>query len=148
LSFDYPKNVRFQCTKCALCCGDTKKRTRHILLLKKEAERISEAASKPVEEFSVRIKGHEPYVYEIKKTKKEGKCFFLKDHFCTIYASRPLICRFYPFQLRTMKDGKYRFSYTAECPGVGKGELVEKGCFENLFQQAYEQLIGEATKPV
>jgi Fe-S-cluster containining protein len=148
LSFEYPKNVRFQCTKCALCCGDTKKRARHILLLKKETERISEAAFKPVEEFAVQIEGREPYVYEMKKTKEEGKCLFLKENICTIYASRPLICKFYPFQLRTTKDGRHRFSHTRECQGIGKGKLVGKSYLERLFQQAHEQLMEEATKAV
>jgi hypothetical protein len=148
LSFEYPKNVRFQCTRCALCCGDTKKRARHILLLKKETERISEATYKPVEEFAVQIEGREPYVYEMKKTKEEGKCLFLKENLCTIYASRPLICKFYPFQLRTTKDGRHRFSYTTECPGIGKGERVGKSYLERLFQQAHEQLMEEATKAV
>jgi len=148
LSFEYPKNVRFQCTRCALCCGDTKKRVRHILLLKKETERISEATYKPVEEFAVQIEGREPYVYEMKKTEEEGKCLFLKENLCTIYASRPLICRFYPFQLKTMKEGRHRFSYTTECPGIGKGERVEKSYLEKLFQQAHEQLMEEATKAV
>ncbi len=148
MSFEYPKNVRFQCTKCALCCGDTKKRARHILLLKKETERISEAAFKPVEEFAVQIEGREPYVYEMKKTKEEGKCLFLKENICTIYASRPLICKFYPFQLRTTKDGRHRFSHTRECQGIGKGKLVGKSYLERLFQQAHEQLMEEATKAV
>ena len=148
MSFEYPKNVRFQCTRCALCCGDTKKRARHILLLKKETERISEATFKPVEEFAVQIEGREPYVYEMKKTKEEGKCLFLKENLCTIYASRPLICKFYPFQLRTTKDGRHRFSHTRECQGIGKGKLVGKSYLERLFQQAHEQLMEEATKAV
>jgi Fe-S-cluster containining protein len=146
LSFSYPKNVHFQCTKCALCCGDTKKRTRHILLLKKEAERISEATFKPVEEFSAQIEDHDSYVYEMKKTKKEGKCFFLKEDLCTIYAFRPLICRFYPLQLKIIEDGKYRFSYTTECPGIGQGEKLQESYFENLFQQACEQLTKNEPK--
>jgi len=148
LSFEYPKNVRFQCTRCALCCGDTKKRVRHILLLKKETERISEATFKPAEEFAVQIEGREPYVYVMKKTEEEGKCLFLKENICTIYASRPLICKFYPFQLRTTKDGRHRFSHTRECQGIGKGKLVGKSYLERLFQQAHEQLMEEATKAV
>jgi Fe-S-cluster containining protein len=146
LSFNHPKNVRFKCTKCALCCGDTKKRTRHILLLEKEIRRISETTSKPVEEFSVKIEGCEPYLREMKKTGKEGKCFFLEDNLCTIYGSRPLICRFYPFQLSITENGKYKFSHTAECPGIGQGKKLREDYFENLFQQACEQLMNNETK--
>jgi len=115
-------------------------------MLKKEAEQISEATFKLVEEFSVQIEGHEPYVYEMKKTKKEGKCLFLKEDLCTIYAFRPLVCRFYPLQLKIIEDGKYRFSHTAECPGIGQGEKLRESYFGNLFQQAREQLTKNETK--
>jgi hypothetical protein len=47
-----------------------------------------------------------------------------------------------------MKEGRHRFSYTTECPGIGKGERVEKSYLEKLFQQAHEQLMEEATKAV
>jgi Fe-S-cluster containining protein len=104
-------------------------------MLEVEAKRISETTSKPIEEFSTKIEGHEPYVYEMKKTAKEGKCIFLKENLCTIYALRPLICRFYPFELKTQKKGKYTFTYTAECPGLGKDRLLQKTYFKNLLRQ-------------
>jgi len=113
-------------------------------MLKKEAEQISEATFKLVEEFSVQIEGHEPYVYEMKKTKKEGKCLFLKEDLCTIYAFRPLVCRFYPLQLEVIEDGKYRFSHTAECPGLGQGEKLQESYFGDLFQQANERLRAQS----
>ena len=137
-SFTYPKNIRFQCTKCELCCGDTRTRTRHILLLEKEAERVSEITSKPVEAFACRIKGHDPYVFEMRKT-GEGKCPFLEENACEIYRSRPLICRYYPFRLRTLRNGKHVFSFTSECPGIGAGMLLRKNYFERLLKRARGQ---------
>jgi Fe-S-cluster containining protein len=98
-----------------------------------ETRRISEVTAKPVEEFSIKIEGREPYVYEMKKT-REGKCVFIKESMCTVYALRPLICRFYPFELKTQKNGKYAFTCTAECPGLRKGRCLPKAYFENLFQ--------------
>lgn len=142
MRFNYPKDIRFRCNKCTLCCGDAKARVRHILLLKKEAERISEITSKSAEMFATEIEGHEPYVYEMIKTEEKGKCFFLKENKCTIYNLRPLICRFYPFQLSPAKGGKYKFFCTKECPGIGKGKKLGKNHFENLFQHAWEQTHG------
>ena len=46
------------------------------------------------------------YSYEMKKNKK-GKCFFLKENQCCIYEFRPIICRFYPFELKFDLDQKY-----------------------------------------
>lgn len=135
LNFDYPRNIRFRCLKCALCCGDTTKRVRHVLLSKIEAERIAEAIGKPTQEFATKIEGRAPYTYEMRKTMREGKCIFLNDKRCTIYPLRPLICRFYPFQLKITANGKHEFLRTRECQGVGKGKRLTKNYFENLLQQ-------------
>jgi len=100
-----------------------------------EANRISISTSKPIEEFATKIGDHAPYAYEMKKTVKEGKCVFLEKKRCIIYPLRPLICRFYPFELKITRNGKYEFLYTKECPGIGNGERLTKGYFKNLLEQ-------------
>ena len=139
-SYGYPRRLSFECTRCATCCMDTKNHVRHILLLEDEAKRISTVSAKPKEEFAVEIFGHEPYAYEMKKTLREERCFFLDDNSCRIYADRPLVCRFYPFQLKRVKGQRYIFSATAECHGVGRGKILQREFFENLFRQACENL--------
>ena len=133
--FRYPKNIRFKCSRCTQCCGDTETRFRHVLFLEKEAETISKVTSKPIEAFACRIVGHGPYLYEMKKG-KEGKCVFLERKDCTIYASRPLICRYYPFELKTERNEIFLFSPTNECPGIGLGEVLKESYFSNLFRIA------------
>ncbi len=130
--FDYPKHVQFNCKRCSQCCGDTEDTVRHVLLLKSEAERISNNTSLYIEEFSHKILGSEPYVYEMEKT-ATGKCFFLKDNTCTIYGIRPLICRFYPFELRNLGNNRYSFAFTNKCQGIGNGPELEQEFFEKLF---------------
>ncbi len=135
MSFNYPVAVRFQCIKCGTCCGDTKEKTRHILLLGTEAEQIATATSQPISEFTVKIKNKAPYSYEMKKT-KNGKCIFLEKKRCTIYSLRPLICRFYPFELKSADSGKHKFLYTLECSGINKGPMLSKNYFRKLFRLA------------
>jgi Fe-S-cluster containining protein len=141
VDFTCPNNVLFECSKCGLCCGDTKEKTRHILLLEQEANAISAETGLPKEEFTKEITGKSPYCYEMVKG-SEGKCFFLKDNQCTIYELRPLICRFYPFELKFEqdKDG-HVFSFTLECPAIGKGKQVSRRDFEDLFSLAKERLL-------
>ena len=134
MEFDYPRNVRFKCERCALCCGDTKSKVRSILLLRLEAERISQKTLKSVEDFAEKIEGFEPYVYRMKKT-NDGKCMFLKDKSCDIYQIRPLICMFYPFELKEAESNKHIFAYTDECPAIGKGPKLKRGYFERLFKK-------------
>ena len=135
MSFNYPDAVRFQCINCGKCCGDTKEKTRHILLLRTEAEQIAMATLQPISEFTVAIKDKAPYSYEMKKT-EDGKCVFLENNCCTIYTVRPLICKFYPFELKITDRGKYTFLYTPECSGINKGAMLSKNYFKKLFRLA------------
>ena len=130
--FEYPKNVGFVCKRCAQCCGDTEDTVRHVLLLKTDAQRISKETLLDSHEFAKDVSGFEPYIYEMKKT-SGGKCFFLKNNRCTIYEIRPLICRFYPFELKNLGNNNYHFSYTNKCPGIGNGPHLKRVFFENLF---------------
>jgi len=134
MSCTYPKNIRFKCDRCTLCCGDTENRKRSILLLETEAQLISKKTSMKINDFAETTEGFEPYIYKIKKRTEDGKCVFLEENFCSIYSLRPLICVFYPFQLENVGHGRYTFLYTSECLGIGKGEELKKSFFQNLFQ--------------
>jgi Fe-S-cluster containining protein len=130
--FEYPKNVSFVCNQCGRCCGDTEDRVRHIMLLKTDVASISNELLLKSHEFAEKISDFEPYIYEMKKT-EDGKCFFLENNLCTIYEIRPLICRFYPFQLENLGNNRYSFSYTNKCTAIGKGPRQKKAFFEKLF---------------
>lgn len=71
----------------------------------------------------------------------DGKCVFLKENHCSIYALRPLICRFYPFELK-FDDGKqlHVFDFTVECPGINQGDVKGENDFKKLFKLAQERL--------
>jgi Fe-S-cluster containining protein len=136
MSFEYPLAVRFRCVKCGICCGDTKEKIRHTLVLSTEAERIALATSRSISAFAMRVEDKAPYSYEMKKTAENGKCVFLENNRCIIYSLRPLICRFYPFELKIAANQKHEFRYTDECLGIGKGKMLTKSYFEKLFQLA------------
>jgi Fe-S-cluster containining protein len=135
LSFEYPRNVHFKCERCALCCGDTEKKIRRILLLKVEASRLSKKTLKQIGEFADEVEGYGPYVYEMKKT-KNGKCMFLVGSFCSIYEVRPLICRFYPFELKPAGNNRYIFACSDECPSIGQGPELKRDYFERLLARS------------
>ncbi|MGD6852190.1 MAG: YkgJ family cysteine cluster protein [Candidatus Bathyarchaeia archaeon] len=140
MEFNHP-NISFTCNGCGLCCGDTEHKTRHILLLEAEADAISAETCLPIEDFAVETSGNAPYVYEMKKP-SDGKCFFLKNNRCTVYEHRPLICRFYPFELHFDADkDTHIFNYTLECPTINKGTALSRKDFEKLFLLAKQRLL-------
>ncbi len=140
LDFTYPNTVVFECSKCGLCCGDTKQKTRHILVLESEANAISKKTRLPKQDFTQIVADKTPYLYEMKKN-RVGKCVFLEDNQCSIYAYRPLICRFYPFELKFDADKDLHvFDFTFECPAIGKGKTLTRKDFEEMFLLAQEKL--------
>jgi Fe-S-cluster containining protein len=144
LIFEYPPSVNFVCERCAICCGDTEVRTRRILVLKLEAERISKKTGKSIADFADRTVGSEPYAYEMRKD-TSGKCVFLRNNTCSIYRIRPLICTFYPFELRPTGTNTFVFSYTDECPSIGRGPEVKKEYFKKLFAKSKALIEGTSS---
>ena len=49
----------------------------------------------------------------------DGNCMFLKENRCTVYASRPHICRTYPFMLDCDE------LIISECPAVGCSKCLD-----------------------
>jgi Fe-S-cluster containining protein len=145
LRFEYPENVRFECTKCGLCCGDTPEKTRHVLLLKTDAARIAAHTKRQIGTFANETQDKSPYVYEMHKA-QDGKCVFLQNNRCVVYNVRPLICRFYPFELLTDENVVCRSRVTDECPGVfcqdtvGVGKKLDAHYFRVLFELARDEL--------
>ena len=110
-----------------------------------------------VGDFAVSTENQQPYVFEMKKT-GEGKCIFLrkeeqqqqfskcccssKENQCAVYQFRPLICRFYPFELTfDAAKGQYVFSATLECPAIGEGKVQSQKGFKRLFKLAKQRLL-------
>ena len=146
MRFEYPADICFGCSKCGLCCGDTQQKKRHVLLLKSDAERIAAQTKREIGTFTDEIEDKAPYVYEMQKKPGDGKCLFLQGNECVVYVVRPLICRFYPFELSTKEEGVYVFRVTDECSGVfshgpqGVGMKLDAGFFRALLELACVEL--------
>lgn len=132
MSFIYPKNLKFECNKCAICCGDTKEKARHIIMLESEAQEIQKQTNLNINEFCFEITDKQPYMFEMKL--QNSQCFFLKQNNCSIYNFRPMICQFYPFELKFDEtQQKYIFTATSECPALNQGKCLTQTDFKLLF---------------
>jgi Fe-S-cluster containining protein len=109
-------------------------------MLDSEAQEIQDKTSLDLGEFCFEVSDKQPYKFEMKKA-QDGKCLFLKPEGCSIYSFRPLICRFYPFELKFNEElQKYAFIVTLECPAVNQGKLLCEFDFKKLFWLAQERL--------
>lgn len=141
--------VRFSCHHCNHCCTDVV-----CLPTAWDVRRIIRATGKDPNNFLefltpeevegvtkndgawLEIDG-ERYMMALKRTEKG--CHFLnkKTKYCSIYESRPMLCRLYPFLLQQTRDGAYK-SFTLHknvgCPKHTDGEYETKPLYE-LFME-------------
>lgn len=80
------------------------------------------------------------YVYRTRnlrrlRTPREGRCHFLQEGGCTIHPAKPAQCRLFPFWPEVIRSQRSWYKAAANCPGIGKGELVE---IESVRAQAEE----------
>ena len=115
------RNLRFKCKRCAtFCCklGGPTLSLNDVDLLKK-------AGFKEVEFFDG--------AHDSLKNKADGSCVFLQldkeRHFskCSVYDSRPTLCRLYPFHLEETSPDSFMLKIMP-CMGINRryGELVDE----------------------
>jgi hypothetical protein len=134
----YPETL-FECINCGLCCRDAGRHMRRIILTPADANRISRATHMVLEDFC-KPANHVSAPFSRAMKKQSGTCIFLDSNsMCRIYASRPLICRCYPFPVEFDKQTIAFTTPTKECPGVGRGARLPREFFEKL---AHEVISG------
>jgi len=106
-------------------------------MLRSEARKISAIISRSIKDFAFAVRSKEPFVFEMRK-RVNGQCVFLVENECQIYDARPLVCRFYPFELKAFRNSRHAFECAEDCRGLGKGRTCDKAFFEELYNQAIE----------
>lgn len=120
------KRFRFKCKRCAaLCC-----KLGGPVLTRKDVERI-EDESYPVKDFLEPVNRdiHRlPLLSGNMKNREDGSCIFLEFdvklncYKCSIYDSRPLLCRLYPFSLEIGDSNRIALKVIPCCRGLNNRE--------------------------
>lgn len=78
----------------------------------------------------------------VMKSKEDTTCIFYRDG-CCIYSVRPIACRLFPFRVEeeTLPNGDILLciNYNPTCPGMGKGQRVDKRKLEKLVADQFLQ---------
>jgi Fe-S-cluster containining protein len=94
--------------------------------------------------------GDEKYMMALKRDEKKG-CYFLdkKTRYCTIYESRPYLCRLYPFKVQETREGDVKgFTLHTDvgCPRNRDGKVDVSSLTEiyeddQLNHEDYDDLV-------
>ena len=117
----YDGGLKFECTRCSRCCRHT---PGYVFLSKWDLKKISRSIATPREEVidrycrTVDINGFKRLSL---KEKANLDCIFWEKHGCTIYSSRPLQCRSFPFWSSNLTSQDTWRETAAGCQGIGRG---------------------------
>jgi Fe-S-cluster containining protein len=128
--FLYPMMAKWGCLRCGNCCRDVIGHERRILLTENDLKRIKDVTG--LDDFFDET-GEEPFKAIMKK--KNGDCIFLREEECSIYDSRALLCRMYPFWIEKIND-EFIIKIDEKCKGVEYGEVLDEEFFQRLLEYA------------
>ena len=116
----YRDGLRFTCTQCGNCCTGA---PGYVWVGHEEIERLAAHLGLEVDEFGrrfVRQVGHRHSLIE----RPNGDCVFWdRASGCTVYETRPVQCRTWPFWEENLEDPGEWDRVREGCPGAGSGRF-------------------------
>jgi len=128
----YSRGLNFSCTRCSACC---RHESGYVFLSEKDLSALLVNQNMGRKEFIKKycrwIPAPEPGKEQLSlKEKRNLDCTFWKDG-CTVYDSRPLQCRSFPFWEWVLSSKNNWKQMASECPGIDKGTLHSRDSIEN-----------------
>ena len=117
------EGLRFTCQPgCTRCC-----RVRGFIYLTEDDLRRAAAFLKmSPEAFEAEYVIRFRHLLRFRKP-LDGQCHFLTESGCSIHPVKPTQCRLYPFWPELVENRRAWNAEAAECPGIGRGELIQIG---------------------
>jgi len=114
--------LRFECTKCGLCCRGSGR----VEVSDAEIERLAERVELTPDEFRAAYTREGRRGRIDLRDKADGDCIFFDEaRGCTVYEERPSQCRSYPFWRSVLYDRESWEVEAGHCEGIGRGETVD-----------------------
>ena len=119
----YSEGLRFECTQCGACCSGE---PGFVWVDDTEIAAMAGEMGLEIDAFEGK------FVRQVGKDKSlieypDGDCIMLdpRTRKCTVYHSRPIQCRTWPFWDSNLKKRKDWKETCEVCPGAGTGKLYE-----------------------
>lgn len=139
------EDARFSCEMCGECCAGP---DNEVIVSPDEVEALSRASGLSFDEIAEPYpewfeENGERFTFSwVLRRRADGRCMFLEQNRCRYYASRPHLCRTYPFMLN---QGNLLIS---ECPALGKSATKDAGNLADalILRQDADDAEFEATR--
>ena len=140
----YSAGLRFACTRCSRCCRHT---SGYVFLSSTDLETLSSTVGVGREEFLRLYCRCVPFGPVNRISLKELPnldCIFWEKGGCSVYESRPLQCRSFPFWSGCVASRAEWELHAKQCPGIGKGALHPRREIEAWLNQRLKEGLLEA----
>ena len=144
----YGNGLKFECQRCLYCCSYE---PGYVYLSREDIINGANAtALSPRDFISVycRLVDFGTFSMVSLKEKENYDCIFLTREGCSIYQSRPLQCRTYPFWPSVMESWESWEKEGRSCPGIGKGPVISRGEIESRMHEKSEPYMILAGKDI
>ena len=143
---DFDKGIRFECQGSGNCCV-SRGSYGYVYLSKKDIKNLSIGLKITQKNF---IRNYcektDGYIHLKELKKNKGNCIFLIDKMCSVYKSRPIQCRTWPFWPENMNSKDWNNDIAKNCPGIGKGKIISKKEILKQIKIDYENEINIRNK--
>jgi len=119
----YADGLRFSCTRCSLCCRFD---SGYVWLSRADLARLAaglDLSEKTVIDRYCRIVNIAGFKQLSLREQDTMDCVFWLDGACSVYRSRPLQCRSFPFWSHQLSDRDAWNRSADHCPGMNVGLL-------------------------
>ena len=135
----YQNGLRFSCTRCSACCRHT---PGYVFLSRNDLTALAVHFGISVDELrNVYCRqvsfGHVRRLSLLEK--KNLDCIFWEDGGCSVYSSRPLQCRSFPFWASSISSREEWERCGKTCPGIDQGTLHPRSVIEEWLRLRREE---------
>ncbi len=128
------KGPRFACQPgCTNCCC----RRGYVYLTEADLARAAEFLGMTAAAFQAKYVYRTKNVIRLRKP-RNSQCHFLNEGGCAIHPAKPTQCRIFPFWPELIEDRQQWRAAARECPGIGKGDLIQIGAARAMAQEMRE----------
>ena len=120
---NYVKRIKFECQGSSNCCV-SRGIYGFVYISSKDLKRLSKFFSITSLQFIKKYCDRTDGYLHLKEINKNGNCRFLKGTQCSVYNSRPIACRSWPFWKENMNPKTWNKEIINFCPGIGKGKTI------------------------
>tara|TARA_B100001123_G_scaffold337796_1_gene382199 strand:- start:446 stop:904 length:459 start_codon:yes stop_codon:yes gene_type:complete len=135
MNLNLDNGIRFKCQGSGNCCV-SRDTYGYVYLSDNDSKKLSKYLNLNLTKFKKKYCSNTEGFTHLKEIKKnKGNCIFLKDKRCSVYKSRPIQCRTWPFWNENMHAKRWNLKITKFCPGINKGAILSKKKILNILEK-------------